>query len=63
MKSLLSVLVKPLATRIGALLASATAGAAVVDPAIAHRLEAWVMAGALLAADLIAAHLRQKEGR
>ena len=65
MKSLISVLIRPLATRIGALIASGTAGAMVVDPAIATRLEAWVMAGALLAADLLAAHVRSKtkEGR
>ncbi|UIB81435.1 hypothetical protein [Flyfo microvirus Tbat2_110] len=60
MKRMLSVLVAPLARRVGALLASATAGAAVVDPAIASRVEAWVMAGVLLAADLVATHLRAK---
>ncbi len=65
MKRLFSVLVAPLASRIGALVASGTAGAAIVDPSIAARFEAWVMAGALLAADLIAAYLRSKstEGR
>nr|WP_316650677.1 hypothetical protein [uncultured Gellertiella sp.] len=64
MKRLVSVLVLPLARRVGALAASATAGAMVVDPAIAARLEAWVVAGAMLAVDLASVYIRQtQEGR
>lgn len=61
MKRIVSVLVAPLARRIGALVASGTAGAMVVDPALAARVEAWLLAGLLLAADLVGAHLRSKQ--
>lgn len=65
MKSLMSVLIRPLATRIGALAASALSGAMVVDPALSARVEAWAMAGVLLLADLLLSVKRSKtqEGR
>ena len=53
MKRLVSVLLRPLATRIGALAASALSGAMVVDPAISARVEAWVLAGGLLLVDIL----------
>lgn len=61
MKKAYSILLAPLVRHIGALAASGTAGAAIVDPAIGTRVESWVMAGILLAADLIAAGLRSKK--
>lgn len=53
MKRMVSVLVRPLAARIGALAASALSGAMVVDPALSARVEAWVLAGVLLIADVL----------
>ena len=60
MKSMVYVLLRPLATRIGALAASAVTGAIVVDPALAQRVDAWAVAGVLLAADLVIAALQHK---
>lgn len=65
MKGLVSVLIKPLASRLGALAAGGIAGSMVVDPAIASSFGAWITAGVLLAADLVGAFLTSKnmEGR
>lgn len=53
MNRIVSVLIRPLAARMGALAASALSGAMVVDPALSARVEAWVLAGALLLADIL----------
>ena len=53
MKRIVSVFLRPLAARMGALAASALSGAMVVDPALSARFEAWVLAGALLLADIL----------
>jgi len=65
MNRIVSVLIRPLATRLGALAASALSGAMVVDPALSARVEAWAMAGVLLLADLLLSAKRAKtqEGR
>ena len=65
MKSLVSVLIKPLGARLGALAAGGLSGLAISDPVISQRVEAWVLAGVLLAADLVGSYLRSKpqEGR
>lgn len=62
MKRMVSVLLRPLATRFGALAASAISGAMVVDPALSARVEAWVVAGVLLLADLFF-NSKTQEGR
>lgn len=65
MKGITSVLLKPIGARLGALAAGAVSGLAITDPVIASRVEAWVLAGVLLAADLVGAYFRTKsmEGR
>ncbi len=65
MKRFVSVFIAPLARRLGSMAAGGIAGGMAVDPAIAARVEAWVMAGALLAVDLVVVGLRAKtqEGR
>lgn len=60
MKSIVSVLVKPLGARLGALAAGGISGLAISDPVISSRVEAWVLAGVLLAADLVGAYFRTK---
>ena len=60
MKCIVSVLVKPIGARLGALAAGALSGLAISDPVIASRVEAWVLAGVLLAADLVGSYLRSK---
>jgi hypothetical protein len=60
MKGILSVLVKPLAARLGTMAAGGIAGSMVVDPAIASSLGAWVSAGVFLAADLVASYFNSK---
>ncbi|GEM_PF-1761082 len=60
MKRIISVLVKPIAARLGALAAGGVSGFAITDPVIATRVEAWVLAGVLLGADLVASYLRSK---
>lgn len=65
MKRIVSVLIKPVATRLGALVAGALSGLAMSDPVLVSSIEAWATAGAFLAADIIVAHLNGKtqEGR
>lgn len=65
MKRISSVLVKPLAARLGSLAAGAVAGSMALDPSLASRVEAWVAASVLLAADLVGAYYRSRsmEGR
>lgn len=65
MKRVLSVLVTPLATRLGSLAAGAVGGGMAVDPGLMTRLEAWLSAGAFLAVDYVIYWLRAKpmEGR
>ncbi|MBB3387286.1 hypothetical protein FHT82_000006 [Rhizobium sp. BK275] len=65
MNRIVSVLIRPLASRIGALGASAVSGAMAVDPALSARVEAWAAAGVLLLADLLLSAKRAKsqEGR
>ncbi|WP_080825125.1 hypothetical protein [Agrobacterium tumefaciens] len=53
MKNFVSVLIKPLAMRFGALAASALSGAMAVDPSLSAKFEAWVVAGLLLLADFV----------
>lgn len=60
MKGIISVLVKPIAARLGAIAAGGVSGFAITDPVIATRVEAWVLAGVLLAADLVGSYLRSK---
>jgi len=60
MKGIMSVLVRPIGARLGALAAGALSGFAITDPVIASRVEAWVLAGVLLAADLIGSYFRSK---
>jgi len=60
MKGIVSVLVKPIGARLGALAAGALSGFAITDPVIATRVEAWVLAGVLLGADLVASYVRSK---
>ena len=65
MKRVVSVLLRPLAERLGALVAGALSGLAMVDPVLVSSVEAWVTAGAFLLADIIVANLKPKtqEGR
>lgn len=60
MKGIISVLIKPLGARLGALAAGAVSGLSISDPVIATRIETWVLAGVLLAADLVGSYLRAK---
>lgn len=60
MKRIVSVLLKPLAERLGALVAGALSGLAMSDPALISSVEAWVTAGAFLLADLIVANMKSK---
>ena len=60
MKGIMSVLVRPLGARLGALAAGGLSGLAISDPVIASRVEAWVLAGVLLAADLVGSYFRSK---
>lgn len=60
MKSFVSVVISPLARRFGSMAAGGVAGAMVMDPAIASRVEAWVTAGVLLAVDLVLVAVRAK---
>lgn len=53
MKRIVSVLLRPLAERIGPLVSGAIAGYAVVDPVMLTRIEAWVTAGAFLLVDIL----------
>lgn len=65
MKRVVSVLLRPLAERAGALVAGALSGLAMSDPALASRVEAWAVAGAFLLVDLVVASMSRKtqEGR
>ena len=63
MKRIVSVLIRPLATRIAALASAGLSGAMVVDPAMSARLEAWVLAGVLLLADLLIVNIKKQEVR
>jgi hypothetical protein len=65
MNRIISVLIRPLATRIGAMAVSALGGAMVVDPALSARVEAWGAAGVVLLADLLLSLKQSKsqEGR
>lgn len=60
MKRLLNVVVKPIATRLGALVAGTLSGLAMTDPTTATRIEAWVAAGAFLLADILIANATSK---
>ena len=60
MKGIISVLIKPLGARLGALAAGAVSGLSISDPVIASRVETWVLAGVLLAADLVGSYFRSK---
>lgn len=66
MKGLASVLVKPLAARLGSMLGGGIAAWGSFDPTLSSRLEAWIAAGCFIAVDLIAAYVRntpKQEGR
>lgn len=65
MKRIVSVLLRPIAERLGALVAGSLAGLAMADPVLVSRVEAWVTAGVFLLADIIVANLKPKtqEGR
>lgn len=65
MKRIVSVLLKPVAERVGALVAGALSGLAMADPGLVSSVEAWATAGAFLLADIIVANLKPKtrEGR
>ncbi|MCZ7455268.1 hypothetical protein [Rhizobium rhizogenes] len=60
MKGIVSVLVKPIAARLGALAAGAVSGFVITDVDLATRVESWVFAGVLLAADLVGSYFRSK---
>lgn len=60
MKRILNVLIKPIATRLGALVAGTVSGFAISDPLLSTRIEAWVAAGAFLLADIIIAGATSK---
>lgn len=65
MKRIVSVVLRPLAQRIGAFVSGALAGYAVVDPVMLTRVEAWVAAGAGLLVDILVAKRigKTQEGR
>ncbi len=61
MKRVVSVLLRPVAERLGALVAGTLSGLAMSDPALISSVEAWVTAGAFLLADIIVANLKSKQ--
>lgn len=66
MKRISSVLIGPIAARLGTLIGGAIGGIGTFDPTLTSRVEAWVTAGAFIAADLIIAAIRNRssqEGR
>ena len=65
MKRIVFVLLRPIAERIGPLVAGALAGYATVDPGILTRVEAWVTAGAVLLVDILVLNRtgKKQEGR
>lgn len=60
MKRIVSVLLRPVAERLGALVAGALSGLAMSDPVLVSSIEAWVTAGAFLLADVIVANMKTK---
>lgn len=61
MKGITSVLVKPLAARLGSMLGGAVAAWGTFDPTLASRVEAWVAGGCFIAVDLVTAYIRNRQ--
>ncbi len=61
MKSFHTVLIAPLAQRLGTFTGGAIGAWGTFDPALTSRLEAWVTAGAFIAVDLIVAYVRGRQ--
>lgn len=66
MKRISSVLIAPLAARLGTFTGGVIASWGTFDPTLSSRVEAWAAAGAFIAVDLLVAYFRKsnsQEGR
>ena len=66
MKKLTSLVIAPLATRLGSFTGGLVASWGAFDPSLSSRVEAWAAAGAFIAVDLVLAYFRrsnEQEGR
>lgn len=60
MKGFRTVLLGPLAARLGTLIGGAIGGIGTFDPGLTSRVEAWIAAGCFIAVDIIVAAMRDR---